>query len=198
MSFNTDVETAQTGSSFFKIMNKISIQNGQLVISKIIHQITNLLLQYYYVMVFIFFQQEVPKLFCLKFGQELDQIIHLKLKNGKEFIASFELLSSSISGLHKLFRKVSMYAESVIIFNYMGESKFEVSVYDSLGIDLLKHITGDFITEEDIQIDSDIEIMLISNTSDTTDSGIKFTICQWDPLQFMLSLIYHSTENYIV
>lgn len=68
-------------------------------------------------------------------GEDMAEDIALGLTNGKEFLAKFDVGKNRISGLKKFFRQYSIYEKSVVFFKFCGQSRFQVSVYDTSGID---------------------------------------------------------------
>lgn len=94
-----------------------------------------------------------------------DQIL-ITITNGNQFLAKFNPITKSISGLHKLFKHFQISAKDTIALEYIENSSFTLSMYDYDGLDLLKEVTGEFKFFEDMHYSTDDED---SDISDSTE-----------------------------
>lgn len=95
------------------------------------------------------------------------------MSNGNKFRAKFNTLTNSISGLKTLIQKFYLFHKTTIVFEYIGQSHFLVSIYDYNGFDSLKEVTGEFILYSDSEEDTDIEF--IDTSSSTENASLEKT-----------------------
>lgn len=103
------------------------------------------------------FLQEVPRLFAMRFGRELSRKISFRISDGRVFYGKYKKSKSAVYGLECLIEAYDLYHNCFILFEYIGHSEFHVSIFDSLYMDHLKDITGEYIADivKQIQTEED-------------------------------------------
>ncbi|KAK1376768.1 hypothetical protein POM88_032961 [Heracleum sosnowskyi] len=88
---------------------------------------------------------EIPRLFARRLGSELGRDINLLTADGRVFHGKYSVSENILYGLMDLISAYDIYKNCLIGFEYVGTSTFNVSIFDSLNMDHLKEITGEFI-----------------------------------------------------
>lgn len=89
----------------------------------------------------------MPRLFAMRFGRELGKHVTFRTSNGRLFYGNFKSSKSAISGLKSLMKAYDVYHNCILLFEYVGSSMFNVLVFDSQNMDLLKEVTGEYIAD---------------------------------------------------
>lgn len=93
------------------------------------------------------FLQEVPRLFAMRFRRELSRKISFRISDGRVFYGKYKKSKSAVYGMECLIEAYDLYHNCFILFEYIGHSEFHVSIFDSLYMDHLKDITGEYIAD---------------------------------------------------
>ncbi|KAK1366251.1 hypothetical protein POM88_041812 [Heracleum sosnowskyi] len=115
---------------------------------------------------------EVPRVFIRNYGDELSNTLNVNLGGGISTQFNYCPGSCRIYGLHHLFGKYSVLEDYVVFFNYLGSSKFVVSVYDSQWMNHFRDSDG-YYRFEDFTGPSCVEdiVVLSDSTDDTLDTS---------------------------
>ncbi|KAK1400866.1 hypothetical protein POM88_000471 [Heracleum sosnowskyi] len=97
---------------------------------------------------------------------ELCNILDIELGGGYSTNFKYCPDSKRIYGLHRFFGKYNIDDEYVIFFNYLGNSKFAVSVYDCQHMNHLRNIVGDFRFEDFLYPPCDTEVIVVSDNDE--------------------------------
>lgn len=96
------------------------------------------------------------------------------MTNGHKFSAKFNAARKSFSGLNQIFRTFQITDKETLLFEYIGNSAFKLSIYDYYGFDHLKEVTGEFKLYQNMEVSSDEEGIHTSDSSEdeALDSNI--------------------------
>lgn len=109
----------------------------------------------------------------MKFGAQLNKEINLNMSDGNVFKAKYKSSQNCVKDLKVIFKKYDTYSNCVIFFDYVGNSTFNVSIYDSLGLDILKDVTGEFIADIVKQMEMEVHEISDDNEEDLAGSGFN-------------------------
>lgn len=136
-------------ANFFKVMNLESLDEAEL---------------------------ELPLLFAKNFGHTLSDILQIELGGGYSSKFKYCAATKKIYGLHRFIGKYDIHDEYVLFFNYLGNSKFALSVYDTQSCNHLRDIIGNSRIEDFMYPPSDMEVLDVSdNDEDNDDIQIKYS-----------------------
>lgn len=113
----------------------------------------------------------MPRLFAMRLGSELGRRINFITTDGRVFTGKYRFSENQISGLKEMISAYDIYEDCVIVFEYVGNSTFHVSIYDSQNMDHLKEVTGEFIA--DIVAELQMNELQIGNEGEEGSEGIE-------------------------
>lgn len=121
--------------------------------------------------------QELPRVFHNNYGHSLDDVINIQLGGG--FGAKFKYCSQSkkIHGLIRFIGKYCIKDDYVLFFNYLGNSTFEVSVYDCQHMNHFRDIVGYLRFEDFMNPPYDTEVVDVSSGSEDNITGNFHSEC---------------------
>lgn len=83
----------------------------------------------------------------MRFATELQRKITFKTSDGNVFHGNYNSAENEIYGLNTILSAYEVYHNCVILFEYVGVSTFNVSIFDSQNMDHLKEVTGEYIAD---------------------------------------------------
>lgn len=83
----------------------------------------------------------------MKFGKELGKEFHFKSSDGKVFQGRYKVSKNAVYGLQNLIRSYDVYHNCIMVFEYVGLSTFNVSIFNSQNMDHLKDVTGEYVAD---------------------------------------------------
>lgn len=86
--------------------------------------------------------------FAEKYGDTLTKQLKIFLGDGMTTTFNYIKYERKIHGLHIFFKKYDVLDGYVIFFDYIGDSSFKVSIYDSQNTNHLRHCDGGYRFED--------------------------------------------------
>lgn len=83
----------------------------------------------------------------MRLGTELERNITFKSSDGNVFHGNYNSAENEIYGLNEIFSTYEVYHNCVILFEYVGVSTFNISIFDSQNMDHLKDVNGEYIAD---------------------------------------------------
>lgn len=88
--------------------------------------------------------------FAEKYGDTLTKQLKIFLGDGMTTTFNYIKYERKIHGLHIFFKKYDVLDGYVIFFDYIGDSSFKVSIYDSQNTNHLRHCDGGYRFEDSL------------------------------------------------
>lgn len=105
----------------------------------------------------------LPRLFTNNYGHTLSDTLEIELGGGFSTKVYYCGLNKKIYGLDRFIKKYYIDDEYVFVFNYLGQSKFALSVYDSQCMNHLRDEEGNVRMKDFIYPLDDREIVFVSD-----------------------------------
>ncbi|KAK1380435.1 hypothetical protein POM88_027179 [Heracleum sosnowskyi] len=138
--------------SWLKVMNEKTTSNGEL---------------------------EVPRLFVDQHGLSIADTVHLLMPDGLEYFVSFCGFRNVLHGLKKVLLKYSVGENYVLCFDYVGESHFYVSIYDTTSVDIFDDLSVKVLLQ-DVMRQSKCPVIVLSDDSVDEDKVSSFNLMTID------------------
>lgn len=103
----------------------------------------------------------------MRFGSQLGIDISFRTSNGRVFYGKYKSSKSAIYGLQNLISVYNVYHNCLILFEYVGHSEFNVSIFDSQNMDHLKDVTGEYIEDIVTDLQNNEEASVIQGSEET-------------------------------
>ena len=81
-------------------------------------------------------RQEIPRIFVEQYGSLIKDVVTVVMPDKRTFALAYCTELSYFYGVEQIVKTYSINAHDIMIFTYVAESTFEVSVYKGNGMDL--------------------------------------------------------------
>ncbi|KAK1347230.1 hypothetical protein POM88_055053 [Heracleum sosnowskyi] len=138
-------ELQKSRTCFLHICNKDSLQKGEIVF---------------------------PRLFMEKYESQLGNAVKLWMADRYVWITALCVRKNCIFGLQRLQNFYSIKPESMLVFEYFGESTFYLSILGPNGVDILYDRTNKLLLEEVVMESTVGNYMSVSNAVEVHEEGM--------------------------
>ncbi|KAK1362493.1 hypothetical protein POM88_046967 [Heracleum sosnowskyi] len=167
-------ELNKSRTCFLHICNKDSLKKGEIVKNNTI--LSPLFLENGNCKLFSnensYYLQVLPRMFMQKYERKLGNAVKLWMADRKVWITALCVKDKCMFGLQRLLNFYSIMPESMMVFEYFGESTFYLSILGPNGVDILYDQQNKLLLEEVVMESTVQNYMSVSDSTEVHEEGI--------------------------